>query len=50
MIEKVADRKPPGGLLRAFARAPIGFYRLGLGWGSAGYSAGDFSCSHTLGV
>ncbi len=32
MIEKVADRKPPGGFLRAFARAPIGFYRLGLGW------------------
>ncbi|MEA1978826.1 MAG: nitroreductase family deazaflavin-dependent oxidoreductase [Chloroflexota bacterium] len=32
MIEKVADREPPGGLLRAFARAPIGFYRLGLGW------------------
>ncbi len=32
MIEKVADRKQPGGILRAFARAPIGFYRLGLGW------------------
>jgi deazaflavin-dependent oxidoreductase (nitroreductase family) len=32
MIEKVADRKPPGGLLRAFARAPIGFYRQGFGW------------------
>lgn len=32
MIEKVADRKPPGGLLRALARAPIGLYRVGLGW------------------
>ncbi len=32
MIEKVADRKPPSGLLRALARAPIGLFRLGLGW------------------
>ncbi len=32
MIEKVADRKPPRGLLRALARAPIGLYRVGLGW------------------
>jgi len=32
MIEKVADPKLPGGLMRIFARAPIGFYRVGLGW------------------
>ena len=32
MVEKVADRKPPRGLLRALARAPIWLYQAGLGW------------------
>lgn len=31
MIEKVSDPKPPRGILRAFARAPIYLYRAGLG-------------------
>ena len=32
MIEKISEPKLPSGMMRAFARAPIGFYRVGLGW------------------
>jgi deazaflavin-dependent oxidoreductase (nitroreductase family) len=32
MIEKISEPKLPSGLMRIFARAPIGFYRGGLGW------------------
>jgi len=32
MIEKISEPKLPSGLMRIFARAPIGFYRVGLGW------------------
>jgi deazaflavin-dependent oxidoreductase (nitroreductase family) len=32
MLEKISEPKPPSGLMRVFARAPIGFYRVGLGW------------------
>ena len=32
MIEKISEPKPLSGMMRIFARAPIGFYRVGLGW------------------
>ena len=32
MVEKISEPKLPSGMMRAFARAPIGFYRVGLGW------------------
>ena len=32
MVEKIGDPTPPTGLMRSFYRAPIVFYRAGLGW------------------
>jgi len=32
MVEKISNPEPLSGLMRSFARAPIGFYRAGLGW------------------
>jgi len=32
MVEKISDPKLPSGMMRIFARAPIGFFRIGLGW------------------
>ena len=32
MVEKISEPKLPSGMMRAFARAPIGFYQVGLGW------------------
>ena len=32
MVEKISEPELLSGMMRVFARAPIGFYRAGLGW------------------